>query len=33
MVGPQLRAAGAGPVREIGVVFDGKRVRVAIAKR
>ncbi len=28
----ELRAAGAGPVREIGVVFDGKRVRVAVAK-
>jgi hypothetical protein len=29
----ELRAAGAGPVREIGVVFDGKKVRVAVAKR
>jgi len=29
----ELRAAGAGTVREIGVVFDGKRVRVAIAKK
>jgi len=28
----ELRAAGAGAVREIGVVFDGKRVRVAVAK-
>jgi hypothetical protein len=28
----ELRAAGALPVREIGVVFDGKRVRVAVAK-
>jgi Predicted AAA-ATPase/PD-(D/E)XK nuclease superfamily len=28
----ELRAAGAAPVREIGVVFDGKRVRVAVAK-
>jgi hypothetical protein len=28
----ELRAAGATPVREIGVVFDGKRVRVAVAK-
>jgi hypothetical protein len=29
----ELRAAGAAPVREIGVVFDGKRVRVSVAKR
>jgi hypothetical protein len=28
----ELRAAGAGLVREIGVVFDGKRVKVAVAK-
>jgi hypothetical protein len=28
----ELRAAGAGVVREIGVVFDGKRVRVAVAR-
>jgi hypothetical protein len=28
----EVRAAGAGVVREIGVVFDGKRVRVAIAE-
>jgi Predicted AAA-ATPase/PD-(D/E)XK nuclease superfamily len=28
----EVRAAGAGAVREIGVVFDGKRVRVAIAE-
>jgi hypothetical protein len=27
----ELRAAGATPVREIGVVFDGKQVSVAIA--
>jgi hypothetical protein len=26
----ELRAAGAGSVREMGVVFDGKRVRVAL---
>src|SRR5262249_32497046 len=29
----ELRAAGASPVREIGVVFDGKRVKVAVAAR
>jgi hypothetical protein len=29
----ELRAAGAGLVREIGVVFDGKKVKVAVAKR
>ena len=28
----EVRAAGAGVVREIGVVFDGKRVRVAVAE-
>ncbi len=28
-----LRAAGASPVREIGAVFDGKRVKVAVAAR
>jgi hypothetical protein len=28
----ELRAGGATPVREIGVVFDGKRVKVAVAK-
>ncbi len=28
----ELRAAGAGVVREIGVVFEGKKVRVAMAK-
>ncbi len=28
----ELRAAGAGPVWEIGVVFDGKQVKVAVAK-
>lgn len=27
----ELKEAGAGMVREIGVVFDGKRVRVAVA--
>ena len=29
----ELRAAGAGVVREIGVVFDGKQVKVAVARR
>jgi hypothetical protein len=29
----ELRAAGASPVREIGVVFEGKKVKVAVAKR
>ena len=28
----ELRAAGAGSVREMGVVFDGKRVWVGKAK-
>jgi hypothetical protein len=28
----ELRAAGASPVREIGVVFEGKKVKVAVAK-
>lgn len=28
----ELRAAGATPVREVGVVFDGKRAQVRIAK-
>ncbi len=27
----ELRAAGASPVREIGVVFEGKKVKVAVA--
>jgi hypothetical protein len=29
----ELRAAGAGTVHEMGVVFDGKRVRAALVKR
>ena len=29
----ELRAAGASPVREVGVVFEGKNVKVAFAKR
>jgi hypothetical protein len=27
----ELRAAGAAPVREVGVVFEGKKVKVAFA--
>jgi hypothetical protein len=29
----ELRAAGASPVREIGIVFEGKKVKVAVARR
>jgi len=29
----ELQAAEASPVRKIGVVFEGKKVKVAVAKR